>query len=93
MNNVCSSVPKKTLPRLDEVSKTLRLILYFGPQYIVKITEQRAVEHVDQEGKFQQEPVNKLGGRAVLFLSDSVRLLHLLLRANATNDQTFGGNS
>lgn len=51
------------------------LFLYFGPQYVVKITEQRAVEHVDQEGKFQQEPVNKLGGRAVLFLSDSGRLL------------------
>ena len=75
MNDVCSSVPKKTFPRLDEVLKTLRLFLYFGPQYVVKITEQRAVEHVDQEGKFQQEPVNKLGGRAVLFLSDSGRLL------------------
>ena len=30
----------------------LRLILYFGPQ--------RAVEHDDQEGKFQQEAVTNL---------------------------------
>ena len=67
------------------VERLPRLFLYFGPQ--------RAVEQDDQEGKFRQEPVYKLGGRAVLFLSDSVRLHHLLMRANVTNGQTFGGNS
>ena len=44
------------------VERLPRLFLYFGPQ--------RAVEQDDQEGKFRQEPVYKLGGRAVLFLSD-----------------------
>ena len=67
------------------VERLPRLFLYFGPQ--------RAVEQDDQEGKFRQESVYKLGGRAVLFLSDSVRLHHLLMRANVTNGQTFGGNS
>ena len=67
------------------VERLPRLFLYFGPQ--------RAVEQDDEEGKFRQEPVYKLGGRAVPFLSDSVRLHHLLMRANVTNGQTFGGNS
>ena len=52
------------------VEGLLRLILYFEQQNEVRISEQRAVEHDGQEGKFWQEPISKLRGRAVLFLSD-----------------------
>ena len=42
------------------VEGLLRLILFFEQQNEVRIAEQRAVEHDDQEGKFQQEAVTNL---------------------------------
>ena len=57
------------------IERLLRLlILYFGQQNLVEITEQRAVEHDNREGKFQKKPIDKLGARAILFLSNKVQI-------------------